>query len=99
MALSNCLSCKACTPECPSNVNLALLKAELLHARIKSDGLTLRQRLFSSLDTLGRFACRIPRLTNRVLYSLVMRSLLSKTIGLAWQRPLPAYARQRFDNW
>src|SRR5207248_694542 len=28
-ALSNCLSCKGCTPECPSNVNLALLKAEL----------------------------------------------------------------------
>src|SRR5205814_4922622 len=25
-ALSNCLSCKGCTPECPSNVNLALLK-------------------------------------------------------------------------
>ena len=32
-ALSNCLSCKACTPECPSNVNLALLKAELMYAR------------------------------------------------------------------
>ena len=31
-ALSNCLSCKGCTPECPSNVNLALLKAELLYA-------------------------------------------------------------------
>src|SRR5438309_247054 len=29
-ALSNCLSCKGCTPECPSNVNLALLKAEML---------------------------------------------------------------------
>src|SRR5213079_1951154 len=29
-ALSNCLSCKGCTPECPSNVNLVLLKAELL---------------------------------------------------------------------
>ena len=29
-ALSNCLSCKACTTECPSNVNMALLKAEML---------------------------------------------------------------------
>ncbi len=28
-----------------------------------------------------------------------MRSLLSKTLGLAWQRPLPHYARQRFDRW
>src|SRR6266404_7118656 len=38
-ALSNCLSCKGCTPECPSNVNLALLKAEMLYARWKRDGL------------------------------------------------------------
>ena len=38
-ALSNCLSCKACTTECPSNVNLALLKAELIHARYARDGL------------------------------------------------------------
>ena len=53
-ALSNCLSCKACTTECPSNVNLALLKAELLHARIRRDGLNLRERLFSSVDQLGR---------------------------------------------
>src|SRR6266567_7365885 len=36
-ALSNCLSCKGCTPECPSNVNLALLKAEMLYARYQRD--------------------------------------------------------------
>src|SRR5262249_41499705 len=38
-ALRYCLACKACTTECPSNVNLALLKAELLHARHRRDGL------------------------------------------------------------
>ena len=37
-ALSNCLSCKACTAECPSNVNLSLLKSELLNARHRLDG-------------------------------------------------------------
>src|SRR5215472_2402174 len=42
MALSNCLSCKACTVECPSNVNMSLLKAELLNGRIRRDGLSLR---------------------------------------------------------
>jgi Fe-S oxidoreductase len=38
-------------------------------------------------------------LTNWALDSLVVRSLLSKTLDLAWQRPLPHYARQRFDRW
>ncbi|HEV8617888.1 MAG TPA: FAD-binding and (Fe-S)-binding domain-containing protein, partial [Candidatus Udaeobacter sp.] len=49
-ALSNCLSCKGCTPECPSNVNLALLKAELMYARYQRDGLPLRERILSNVD-------------------------------------------------
>src|SRR5204863_69374 len=53
-ALSNCLSCKACTVECPSNVNLALLKAELMYARHQRDGLPLRERILSHVDLLGR---------------------------------------------
>ena len=98
-ALSNCLSCKACTTECPSNVNLALLKAELLHARIERDGLTLKERVFSSLDSLGKLGCGMPLLANLALGSLLVRSLLAKTLGIAWQRPLPHYAKRRFDRW
>jgi FAD/FMN-containing dehydrogenase/Fe-S oxidoreductase len=98
-ALSNCLSCKACTSECPSNVNLALLKAELQHARIVRDGLSMRERLFSSVDVLGKIGCRIPWIANQALDSLLIRSLLSKTLGIAWQRPLPHFARHRFDRW
>jgi FAD/FMN-containing dehydrogenase/Fe-S oxidoreductase len=98
-ALSNCLSCKACTTECPSNVNMALLKAELLNARIRRDGLSWRERLVSSVDLLGKLGCLTPRLANAALGSLFVRSLLSKLLGLAWQRPLPRYARQRFDRW
>ncbi|PWU13934.1 MAG: hypothetical protein C5B50_18305 [Verrucomicrobia bacterium] len=98
-ALSNCLSCKACTSECPSNVNLALLKAELLHARIRKHGLLLRERLFSSVDRLGRLGCLLPSLSNATLDSLFLRGLLTKTLGIAWQRPLPHYTRQRFDRW
>jgi Fe-S oxidoreductase len=98
-ALSNCLSCKACTTECPSNVNLALLKAELLHARIRANGLTLRERALSKVDFLGRLGCMIPRVTNKALDSIFVRSLLKRFLGLAWQRPLPHYAPFRFDKW
>jgi FAD/FMN-containing dehydrogenase/Fe-S oxidoreductase len=98
-ALGNCLACKACTLECPSNVNLALLKAELLHARIERGGPSLAQRLFSSVDRLGRLGCAFPRLANAALDSLLLRTLLSKVLGLAYQRPLPHYTRERFDRW
>ena len=98
-ALSNCLSCKACTTECPSNVNMALLKAELHWARIRRDGLTLRQRLISAVDLLGRVGCAYPRIVNGLNNSALIRRLLARFTGLSAERPLPKYTRERFDKW
>ncbi|MGD0413246.1 MAG: FAD-linked oxidase C-terminal domain-containing protein [Verrucomicrobiota bacterium] len=98
-ALSNCLGCKACASECPSNVDLALLKAELLHARHQRDGLPWRERLISSVDLLGRLGCLMPAPANAALRWRWLRALLEKTLGLAAQRPFPPYAAQRFDHW
>ncbi len=98
-ALSNCLSCRACATECPSNVNLPLLKAELLNARWQRDGLSLQARVFSSVDALGRLGTKFPRLANTALEWEWTRRLLETTLGLSTQRSLPAYASQRFDRW
>ena len=98
-ALSNCLACKACTTECPSNVNMALLKAELLHARIQRDGLTWRTRLLSSVDQLGRLGCVLPGAANVLLNSASVRHIFGRIFGFSPERPLPAFAHQRFDRW
>jgi len=97
--LSNCLSCKACTSECPSNVNMALLKAELQWAQIRHSGLSLRQRLFSNVDWLGRLGCAAPRLANAMMNSVIIRNLLARLTGISAERPLPQYTRRRFDRW
>jgi len=98
-ALSNCLSCKACTTECPSNVNLALLKAELTHARHQREGLPWLERMLSSVDLLGKLGCLAPPLANGVLDSPWLRQLMSKLLGITDMRPLPHYTGQRFDRW
>jgi Fe-S oxidoreductase len=98
-ALSNCLSCKGCTPECPSNVNLALLKAEMMHARYQRDGLPLRERVFSNVDLLGKIGCAMPSLANRILNYRPVRVAMEKTIGLSSRRSLPHYTSERFDKW
>jgi FAD/FMN-containing dehydrogenase/Fe-S oxidoreductase len=98
-ALSNCLSCKGCTPECPSNVNLALLKAEMLYGRWKRNGLPLRERFFSNVDLLGRIGCTIPWLANAIVDFAPVRDLMEKTLGIARRRSLSHYARERFDRW
>ena len=99
LALSNCLSCKACTTECPSNVNLALLKAELTYARHRQTGLPWRERILSSVDRLGQMGCMAPALANRVVDSPWVRGVLSRSFGLTDRRPLPHYASERFDRW
>lgn len=98
-ALGSCLGCKACTAECPSNVNLALLKAELLHARAVRDGLTWQQRLLSAVDGLGRLGCLAPDLANEALRWPWFRGALERILGLSARRPLPGYADERFDHW
>ena len=98
-ALSNCLSCKGCTPECPSNVNLALLKSELIHARYQREGLPLRERIVSNVDLLGKLGCAMPSMANRILNYRPIRVAMEKTIGLSARRSLPHYTSQRFDKW
>jgi FAD/FMN-containing dehydrogenase/Fe-S oxidoreductase len=98
-ALSNCLSCKGCTPECPSNVNLALLKAEVMYARYQRDGLPLRERILSNIDLLGRIGCAMPPVANLILDLKPLRSVMEKTIGVSAKRSLPHYTSKRFDSW
>lgn len=98
-ALGPCLSCKACTTECPSNVNMALLKTEILHAKHQAEGLPLRDRMLSRVDLLGSLGGLFPRANNLMLRARPVRRAMERTLGLAAERPLPLFAGERFDRW
>jgi FAD/FMN-containing dehydrogenase/Fe-S oxidoreductase len=99
IALSNCLSCKACIVECPSNVNLPLLKAELQHARLRQNGSSLCERLLGSVDRLGRIGCLLPRAANALLGLTPLGHFGSRFLGITTKRPFPQFAQTRFDHW
>ncbi|MBI1320497.1 MAG: FAD-binding protein [Candidatus Hydrogenedens sp.] len=98
-ALKYCLSCKACKRECPSNVDMALLKAELQHARNQRFGTPLAARMLARVDTLGDLASYAPALANWGMGLDVVRGLMERMTGIAANRSLPRYAEQRFDTW
>ena len=50
-ALDLCLECKACKSECPTNVDMARLKAEVLHQYHQKHGLPWRNWLFGNVAT------------------------------------------------
>ena len=99
VALQSCLSCKACKTECPSNVDMALMKAQLLHAKYKKHGMPLHVKMMGRVDRLGEMASIAPGLSNVVLQSTPMRKLLGTMLGISSARPLPRYGKERFDVW
>ncbi|MCS7090861.1 MAG: FAD-linked oxidase C-terminal domain-containing protein [Verrucomicrobiota bacterium] len=98
-AVETCLGCRACVSECPSNVDMGLLKAELLQGRNHAVGMPWGARLVSRVDQVNAWLSRVPSLANEVLGWRWVRALMERSLGVAAERPLPAYARQRFDRW
>ncbi len=89
-----CLSCKACKTECPSNVDIARLKAEYLHQTHRTAGrIPLQARVFGSIHRLNRLAGRTPGLVNAVNRFGPTRAVLNRVLGLDPRRSLPVFGR------
>ncbi|MBN1562645.1 MAG: FAD-binding protein [Anaerolineae bacterium] len=96
--LDLCLSCKACKAECPSRVDMARLKADFTAAYYDEHGIPLRSRIFGNIHRLNQLGSLIPLVSNMVLTSAPARWAFGQ-IGVATQRQLPLFARERFSVW
>ncbi|MBM3460235.1 MAG: oxidoreductase, partial [Armatimonadetes bacterium] len=94
-ALELCLECKACKIECPTGVDMARLKAEVLHHQRRAHGLTLRDFLLSRPHVLAAFGSANPRLANQLLASRLGR-FAAHRLGLAADRRFPQLAETPF---
>jgi FAD/FMN-containing dehydrogenase/Fe-S oxidoreductase len=95
-ALDLCLSCKGCSRDCPTGVDMAAYKSEVLHQSYRR---RLRPRPHYALGQLPRWsdlASRAPRLTNAVLRSRLGSTLAKWGAGVDQRRDLPAFATQTF---
>ncbi|GGG10003.1 oxidoreductase [Dokdonia pacifica] len=82
-----CVSCKACASECPSNVDVATLKAEFEYQYQKSHTISLRTKLFTNTTQVNRIAAEAPWLYNSLLP--IFSSLIKPIFKIAKQRSLP----------
>ncbi len=91
--LDLCLACKACKSECPSNVDIARLKAEYTAQRYRAAGRApLRARVFGHVRTLNRLGAMAPAMANFANRLPPVRFILNRVLGVAPQRSLPAFA-------
>ncbi|PCJ95020.1 MAG: FAD-binding oxidoreductase [Flavobacteriaceae bacterium] len=93
-----CLSCKACSSECPSNVDVATLKAEFLYQYQEANGYTLRSKLFAHNTRLNKMNSKISGLVNAVYKSKGLGDFIKKASGVAVERSLPLVSSFNFDK-
>ncbi|UTF52653.1 FAD-binding and (Fe-S)-binding domain-containing protein [Natronosalvus rutilus] len=97
--LDLCIGCKGCARDCPSEVDMAKLKAEVSHARHQREGASLRGRLFANVDSLARIGSATAPLSN-VLPSLPgARLVAERGLGIARERTLPTFERDTLQDW
>jgi FAD/FMN-containing dehydrogenase/Fe-S oxidoreductase len=96
-AFDLCLSCKACSRECPSNVDVATMKAEFLYQYQKENGYSLRNRLFAYNTRLNALSAKMPSISNRLLSSKIIGGILKRYLGVAKDRRLPSVSSFNFD--
>ena len=90
-----CLSCKACASECPSNVDVAALKAEFLHQYYKDNGVPFRTKMFAENVKWNKLGSLTPTFTNLVLNT----KLTKKLMGIATERSIPKLAKSTVYSW
>ncbi|QSW97740.1 FAD-binding and (Fe-S)-binding domain-containing protein [Haloterrigena alkaliphila] len=97
--LGLCIGCKGCAIDCPSEVDMAKLKAEVTHEYHQRNGATLRDRLFANVATLSKWGSRLAPLSNTASKLPGARSLLEATVGIDSSRPLPTFRANTFRDW
>jgi Fe-S oxidoreductase len=94
-----CLSCKACKSECPSNVDMARLKAEWEQQRQDREGIPFRSRLVAGSAAAMRWAAIAPWAYNLVVIAPGVSHLLKKMMGFALRRSLPTLPGPTLSAW
>ena len=97
--LDLCLSCKGCTSECPSNIDMTKLKAEFTYQYYKKHGVPLRSRLIANISRLNGIAAYWPAAYNFFSQNGVLSNWGKKYSGIAPKRSLPKLHKTTLRSW
>lgn len=95
-ALDLCLSCKACSSDCPAGVDMARYKSEVLHRSYRGRLRPINHYVLGWLPRWARLAGIAPSLVNAGSRIDVLRRLILRLGGMDLRRAIPRFARTPF---
>jgi FAD/FMN-containing dehydrogenase/Fe-S oxidoreductase len=98
-ALDLCLSCKGCASDCPTGVDMASYKAEVLHQSYRH---RIRPASHYSLGWLPRWAklaSVAPKVANAAMRMPLAGFAALAVAGVDRRRSIPPFAAQTFRSW
>lgn len=93
-----CVSCKGCKSECPTGVDMARMKIEVLSARARKNGISIHDRLVAFLPRYASWVARLPFLANLRNILPGLAKLTEKLTGFTATRDLPIWSSHPFRN-
>ncbi len=97
-AMKLCVSCKGCRRECPTGVDMARMKIEVLAARARDKGISLHDRLVAFLPRYAPMASRTPWLMNARNTIPGLAGILERPTGFTAARKLPQWSTRPFRD-
>jgi FAD/FMN-containing dehydrogenase/Fe-S oxidoreductase len=94
-----CLSCKACKSECPSNVDMAKLKAEFLQHYYEANGVPFRTLAIAYINKINSWMALMPGIYNSFISNTYTSALIKKILGFAIKRTIPKLGKQTLLKW
>jgi FAD/FMN-containing dehydrogenase/Fe-S oxidoreductase len=94
-----CLSCKGCKSECPSNVDVARLKAEWLQQYYDARGVPFRSKLIAGFSSAMAAAQIAPGIYNFLVTNRVTSRLFKRLAGFALERSMPRLYATTLRRW
>lgn len=94
-----CLSCKACKSECPSNVDMAKLKAEFLQQYYDANGVPFRSKLIAQFSRSAKLGSMMPSVYNFLVRNSLTGTLIKRISGFAVKRSMPLLSKQTLQHW
>lgn len=94
-----CLSCKGCKSECPSNVDVAKLKAEFLQQYYDTNGVPFRSRLVANFATASTLGSWVPVLYNFAVKNKLLGKWIKQVAGFAPDRSMPLLYKTTLKSW